>query len=132
MVLRSLGEQQWVYLNGQAIAQNVARAAAGHEFKLDPALLRSGKNVIAVVATPLAGGRGRGQDGQVGAGNTPTVRMVTAPDNWKRSVFNGLAQVIVQSTQQPGEITLRAGSRGMSSSESKLQAQQVASRSAVP
>ena len=131
VALRSLGEQQWVYLNGQAIAQNVARAAAGHEFKLDPALLRSGKNVIAVVATPLAGGRGRGQGGQGGAGNTPTVRMVTAPDNWKRSVFNGLTQVIVQSTQQSGEVTLKASSPDLSSNVIRLQSQPTALRPAV-
>jgi len=128
VALRSLGEQQWVYLNGQAIAQNVARAAAGHEFKLDPALLRPGKNVIAVVATPLAGGRGRGQGGQEGAGNAPTVRMVAAPDNWKRSVFNGLTQVIVQSTQQPGEVTLTASSPDLSLCGLKLQTRSTAFR----
>ena len=121
VAMRSLGEQQWVYLNGQAVAQDVARAAVGHEFKLNPALLHSGKNVIAVVATPLASGRGRDQGGQGGAGNTPTVRMVTAPDNWKRSVFNGLAQVIVQSTQQPGEVTLTASSPDLSPCGLKLQ-----------
>jgi beta-galactosidase len=131
VALRSLGEQQWVYLNGQAVVQNVAHAATGHEFKLDPALLCSGKNVIAVVATPLAGGRGRGQGGQGGAGNTPTVRMVTAPDNWKRSVFNGLAQVIVQSTQQSGEVTLKASSPDLSSNVLRLQSQPTALRPAV-
>lgn len=130
VVLRSLGEQQWVYLNGQAVAQNVARAA-GHDFKLDPALLRSGKNVIAVVATPLTGGRGRGQGGQGGAGNTPMAKMVTAPDNWKRSVFNGLAQVIVQSTQQSGEVTLKASSPDLSSNVLRLQSQPTALRPAV-
>lgn len=32
---------------------------------------------------------------------------------WKRSLFNGLAQVIVQSTGAPGEITLKASSPGL-------------------
>jgi beta-galactosidase len=132
LMLRSLGEQHWVYLNGQAIAQNVRRDAAGHEFKLDPALLRAGKNVIAVIATPSAGGAGRGQGGRGGGGNPPAVRMVTSPGDWKRSVFNGLAQVIVQSTQQPGEIALKASSPGMSSIELKQQAQATALRLAVP
>jgi beta-galactosidase len=32
---------------------------------------------------------------------------------WRRSLFNGLAQVIVQSTGQPGEITLTAQASGL-------------------
>ena len=67
LLLRDLGEQQWIYFNGQPVAQNVARDPAGHQFDFDPAALRSGKNVIAIIATPLAGGRGaeaarRGRD----------------------------------------------------------------------
>jgi beta-galactosidase len=30
------------------------------------------------------------------------------PMDWRRSLFNGLAQIIVQSSQAPGEITLSA------------------------
>jgi beta-galactosidase len=33
---------------------------------------------------------------------------------WQRSVFNGLAQVIVQSKQTPGEIQLTASADGLS------------------
>ena len=129
LLLLSLGEQHWVHLNGQAIAQNVRRDAAGHEFKLDPALLRVGKNVIAVIATPGAGG-GRGQGG--GGGNAPTVKTVTLPGEWKRSLFNGLAQVIVQSTQQAGQITLKAGAPGLITGVLTLQSQPTALRPAVP
>ena len=50
---------------------------------------------------------------------------------WKRSVFNGLAQVIVQSTGQPGEITLTATSSGLSQGVLKLQTQSVPLRPAV-
>jgi beta-galactosidase len=46
--------------------------------------------------------------------------------NWKRSLFNGLAQVIVQSTRAPGEITLTATSPGLSSSVLKLNTQPAA------
>ena len=44
-------------------------------------------------------------------------------ENWTRSLFNGLAQVIVQSTQQPGEITLTASSSELSSAVLKLKTQ---------
>jgi hypothetical protein len=33
---------------------------------------------------------------------------------WQRSVFNGLAQIIIQSTREPGEIKLTAGMDGLS------------------
>jgi beta-galactosidase len=35
------------------------------------------------------------------------------PPAWQRSVFNGLAQVIVQADQQPGTLTLTARSPGL-------------------
>ncbi len=52
---------------------------------------------------------------------------ITAPaGNWKRSLFSGLAQVIVQSTGQPGEITLMARSPALTDGVLKLQAEQAA------
>jgi beta-galactosidase len=47
-------------------------------------------------------------------------------------VFNGLAQVIVQSTGQPGEITLTARSPGLSEAVRELRAQPAERRPAVP
>jgi beta-galactosidase len=132
--LRSVGEQQWIYLNGKPIAQDMGRNNAGHQFDLDPASLRAGKNVIAIVATPVAAGRGgRGLGGQAQqTGNPAVVKILTAPGDWKRSLFNGLAQIIVQSTGQPGEITLTANSPGVAQGVLKLQAQPTVLRAAVP
>jgi beta-galactosidase len=42
------------------------------------------------------------------------VENVSLPGAWKRSLFNGLAQVIVQSTKKPGELTITAGSPNLS------------------
>ena len=132
LLLRDLGEQHWIYLNGQPIAQNVARDPAGHQFDFNPAAIRSGRNVIAIVATPLAAGRGgRGGQASPGRGSPAVVKVVTPAGGWKRSLFNGLAQVIVQSTQQPGEITLKASSSGLSSNVIKIQSQPTALRPAV-
>ncbi len=41
---------------------------------------------------------------------------------WRRRLFNGLAQVIVQSTGQPGEITLSAQSSGLTAAGVNLAA----------
>lgn len=55
-----------------------------------------------------------------------------SPAKWRRSLFNGLAQVIVQSTQRAGEIVLRASSKGLASTEIKQQTIKTALRPAVP
>jgi beta-galactosidase len=55
-----------------------------------------------------------------------------APAPWKRSLFNGLAQVIVQSTSQPVEITLTAKSQGVADGVMKLQTQPAVARAALP
>ena len=42
-----------------------------------------------------------------------SLRIATAAQAWRRSTFNGLAQVIVQSTGEPGTIVLKATGEGM-------------------
>ncbi|MGH7980683.1 MAG: hypothetical protein ACREE6_15000 [Limisphaerales bacterium] len=122
-LLRDLGEKQWVYLNGQSIAVDVRLDNAGKEFDLDPALLRQGKNVVAIIATPLSRGARDRRSDERETGNPVVVRIVTSPGSWKRSLFNGLAQVIVQSTRQPGQITLTASSPSLSPYTLKLHTQ---------
>jgi beta-galactosidase len=127
--LRSVGEQQSVYLNGKLLAQNVRRDNAGPEFDLDAATLRAGKNVIAIVTTASTSRR---RDGQGGGGGSPgTIRVVTPVEAWKRSLFSGLAQVIVQSAQESGEISLTARSEGLSPVVLKLQVQPTPLRAVV-
>jgi len=50
----------------------------------------------------------------------------------QRSLFNGLAQVIVQTTTQPGEITLIAEAEGLISAELSLTSQATDQRPCVP
>ena len=49
-----------------------------------------------------------------------TIQVRTAAPAWKRKAFNGLAQVLVQSTQAAGEITLTAQAPGLKASVLKL------------
>ena len=54
------------------------------------------------------------------------------PVEWRRSVFNGLAQIIVQSSKEAGAIKLTARSAGLQPATILLQAKTVAPRPAVP
>ena len=107
---KSLGEEQAVYVNGQLIAKNIKRDDAVQRYRLDRTILRKGKNVYAIVGIPLA------KRFQYDNLNTDpgTIQVYNPPPVWKRRVFNGLAQVIVQSERQTGEITLTANSPGLS------------------
>jgi len=132
LMLRRLGHPQLVYLNGQPIPGNMSRENAEMEIKLRANVFRHGKNVIAIVATTSGYGR-RSRDGENGKAISPAlIRMTIPPAPWQRSLFSGLAQVILQSTRQPGDITLTAKSPGLTDGILKLQAQPVAAVAALP
>ncbi len=128
LLSKSLCEEQAVYVNGHRIVQNIKRDASGQKYTLDHAVLRPGKNIYVVVGTQLT------KKSQWENLNTdPGIIQVIVPvGTWKRGVFNGLAQVIVQSTRQPGKITLTATSQGLSKAELKLETQAATLRPAVP
>jgi beta-galactosidase len=134
LILHGLGREKSIYLDGKLLAGNVARENAGGEINLATDTLLPGNNVIAIVAKSLQGGPGnRGGGARRGnVGNPGQIRVVTPPSDWKRSLFSGLAQVIVQSTGQPGEITLTAKSPGMTDGVLKLTAIPTTLRPAIP
>jgi len=51
---------------------------------------------------------------------------------WSRSVFNGLAQVLVQSTREAGEIKLTASAEGLQPATTTITTQADAARPSVP
>jgi beta-galactosidase len=132
LALHSLGEDQSVYLNGQIVAENVSRENATREIILTPEKLRIGKNIVAIVATPPRHGRGNRDARDSGLSNPGLVRLATPASDWKRSLFSGLAQIIVQSTGQPGKITLTARSPGLADGVLEISAESAGSRAAIP
>jgi beta-galactosidase len=56
---------------------------------------------------------------------------IVAPE-WQRSVFNGLAQIIIQSTKEPGEIKLTARAEGLSPATVSVPSQPCTSRPGAP
>jgi beta-galactosidase len=125
---KSLGEEQAIYVNDHRIARNIKRDDPVKAYKLDHAMLRKGRNIYAIVGTPLVK-RYRYDNLNTDPG---IVQVFTPAGTWKRKAFNGLAQVIVQSTQQPGEITLTAVANGLSPGVLRIKAQPTTLRPAVP
>jgi beta-galactosidase len=124
---KSLGEEQAVYANGQLIVKNVKRNDPVQKYKLDNSILRKGKNVYAIVGTPLAP---RFQYDNLNT-DPGIIKVFKLAETWKRKVFNGLAQIIVQSTKESGEIILTAESEGLLEGTVKLITQQTVLRPSV-
>jgi beta-galactosidase len=114
----------WIYVNGR-------RAGRSHDWHLDPSFdigqfLHAGSNTLAVV---VKNGDG---DGGINKGVMVDVENPPPPADWQRSVFNGLAQVIVEAGKEAGEIKLTASADGLAPTTLTIHAEASPGRPAVP
>jgi len=125
---KSIVENQSIYVNGHLLASNIKRDAPNQSYRLDHKIITSGRNEYAVT-----GQRFR-KTHQWDEPNTDPglIQTISLSPQWKRSLFNGLAQVIVQSAKHPGELVLKATAEGLQQAVIKIQAQPVILQSAVP
>jgi len=114
LVLRSVGDTQSIYVNGHALGQNLKIDPVGYEYKLDRSQLQPGRNVVTIFAARFSDANRNAQLFRWDGPGPAAVQVLTPASQWKRSVFNGLAQMIVQSTREAGEIRLTATSPGLS------------------
>ena len=113
-----------VYLNGQKIGIG-GNAASPSIFEVK-AKLHVGANTLAVTVANYGEAAGVNKGVQL--------RLVDAPPPvaWSRSVFNGYAQVIVQSMKVPGTIKVTARSVGLKPATIEVATKSVQSRAALP
>jgi beta-galactosidase len=107
-------DEGWYFVNGHYLGET-------HEWNAAPAydispLLRPGENVVAVLC------RNGGGQGGLNPGVAVDIALAPAPVQWSRSLFNGLAQVIVQSTREAGEIRLAADADGLAPATCRVRA----------
>jgi beta-galactosidase len=119
-----IDEDGWVYLNGK-------KAGESHDWQDTPRFevkpfLHAGDNTIAVAVANRYG------PGGINLGVALETRQNPPPPQWRRSAFNGLAQLIVQSTKQPGEIKLRAAADGLRPATVTLEAKPCDLRPQLP
>ena len=125
---KSIVENQSVYVNGNLLASNIVRDDPNQAWLLDHRIIKSGKNNYAVV-----GQRFR-KINQWDEPNTDPglVQVIYPAEQWKRKLFSGLAQVIVQSIKEAGEITLTASSPLLEPSTIKIKTEKVELKSQLP
>ena len=119
-----IDEDGWVYVNGRLAGESHDWQAPA-VFDLKP-FLHPGENVIAVAVAKYGG------PGGLNKGVTLEFQEKIVAPEWQRSVFNGLAQIIVQSTKEPGAIRLTASADGLSPATVSVPSQPCTPRPAVP
>jgi beta-galactosidase len=128
LILPTFGVKTTVWLNGRELARDLDTSRAGPALRLDPAQLVAGVNRVQLIVTPFDDKKNHIPElTRLGA-----LRVTTPAPPARRSLFNGLAQVIVQSTREPGEIRLTAGSDGLPPAEAIVTARPATPRAAVP
>jgi beta-galactosidase len=116
-------DEGWFFVNSQCVGES-------HDWSSQPVFnakqfLHVGDNVIAVGVY-----NGVGQGGLNPNVNVQIIGHATAAP-WSRSLFNGLAQVIVQSTKDAGEIKLTATADGLAPATTVVQTQPCTLRPSV-
>ena len=117
-------DEGWYFVNGEYVGES-------HDWQAQPIFdakkrLHVGDNVIAV---GVYNGVGQG-----GLNPNVNVQLVghTSAAQWSRSLFNGLAQVIVQSTKDAGDIKLTASADGLASTTATVQTKPSVLRPTAP
>lgn len=126
---RGIDDQGWIFVNNRRVGGSADWTALPvDDIRLIDIkyALHLGDNVIAVGVLNESGRGGLNPDASVefvGKSESPA---------WSRSVFNGLAQVLVKSTKTPGKITLAASADGLQPAASVIETQPCPLRPSVP
>jgi beta-galactosidase len=117
-------DEGWYFVNGQYVGET-------HDWDAKPAFgitkfLHAGDNVIAVCC------RNGGGQGGLNPSVTVDIALKPAALTWSRSLFNGLAQVIVKASREAGVIKLTASANGLTPAHTAVKTQPCAPRPSVP
>lgn len=113
-----------VFVNGELVGPaGDARAASVFNVK---AFLHPGENTVAVAVANY------GQAAGVNKGVWLRMPEAPLPVQWKRSVFNGLAQIIVQASKKSGAMKLTARSAGLEPATVSIEGRPAIARPSVP
>ena len=117
-------EEGWLYVNGKLVGETRDWQVPA-VFDVKP-FLHPGENTLAIAVANWNGAGG------LNKGVTLEFQDPPVEPAWQRSVFNGLAQILVQSTRQPGEIKLTARADGLTPASVSLQSQPCPPPPALP
>lgn len=103
---KKIGVETVVFINGNKVK---ASAEDPQKFILNTSILKQGKNTIHIAATPLQ----KVKDWDVMNTDPGIIQIITLADSWKRKLFNGYAQIIIQKDETAKEVVLSAFAKGL-------------------
>ncbi|TDP03361.1 beta-galactosidase GalA [Flavobacterium sp. 245] len=109
---KKIGGETVVFINGNKVNAN---ANDSQKYILDATILKEGKNTIHIVATPLQ----KIKDWDVMNTDPGIIQIITPAESWKRKLFNGYVQIIIQKEDNAKEVILTASAKGLRSASLK-------------
>lgn len=103
---QKIGVEAVVFINGVKVEADTADA---QKYVVEAGKIKQGNNTIQIVATPMH----KKNDWDVINNNPGVIQVVSPSEPWKRKLFNGYAQLIVQADGSGKEINLSATGAGI-------------------
>jgi beta-galactosidase len=103
---KKLGVETVVFVNGNKVEPSKDDS---QKYVLNSAILKEGKNTIHIAATPLQ----KIKDWDVMNTDPGIIQVITPAESWKRKLFNGYAQIIIQKDENAKETVLSASGKGL-------------------
>ncbi|WP_029269739.1 beta-galactosidase GalA [Flavobacterium sp. KJJ] len=105
---KKIGVNATVFVNGKKVEPS---AEDSQKYMLNSNVLKEGKNNIYIAATPLQ----KIKDWDVMNTDPGIIQVITPAELWKRKLFNGYAQIIIQKDETANEVVLSAIAKGLRS-----------------
>ncbi|MCA1920473.1 MAG: DUF4982 domain-containing protein, partial [Flavobacterium piscis] len=103
---KKIGVNESVFVNGNLVT---AKTDDSQKYHLNKSVLKEGSNIITIRASPLQ----KVKDWDVMNTDPGIIRVITPSEPWKRKLFNGYAQIIVQKNESGSEVVLSASAKGL-------------------
>lgn len=120
LLLSALGLEQRASLNGRTLYEGADSDEAAGEYAFAELDLQERGNVLRIEAKPFE----QWHEREAIARNPPAgISIRTPAEPYRRKAFNGLAQILVQSTGEAGEIILSASGEGVEAASVLIRAE---------
>lgn len=108
---KKIGVETVVFINGTKVNSN---AEDVQKYILSSDILKEGKNTIHIITKPLQ----KINDWDVMNTDPGIIQVVKPAESWKRKLFNGYAQIIIQKNENGKDVVLSASAKGLKSGNS--------------
>nr|WP_294924799.1 beta-galactosidase GalA [uncultured Flavobacterium sp.] len=103
---KKIGVNAVIFVNGNKIAPS---SEDDQKYVFNTSVLKQGTNNIQIIAPPLQ----KVKDWDVMNTDPGIIQVITPAESWKRKLFNGYAQIIIQKEDNAAEVVLSATAKGL-------------------